>query len=676
MSNQRLFAAIAAGTVAFLIIFASSLAPIAPLLAVSSNAVTLTNNAISLTSSAPATRNPKYVAPAAYKTVVPANAPIDSVLEYGADPTGQTDSTAAIQAAINNNQQSDESYHRAHRVFLPAGTYRISDTIVGRRWIHLVGESKATTKIVLSNNATGFGDVNTPKNVVQVGFSGNESYGVRISDLSIEVGTGNAGAIGLQYHGNNSSNCSRIGITMKSGFAALRIGGKTNVTHSPGPLIVEDLDLDGGKVGVFIDHFINEITAWNLNFKHQTEAVFQTTNAAYLHGGHISSVQSGDVKVFDDRGTWGAAVALIDSSFKTTDATVTAFNFKNTEGEKYGYYFDNVELAGYGNAIDYYGIKSGNGTGTLYDASKTSKPEHPDVVKTAFSSSATRLNLPIQEHPLYYNPVLSEWTEIPHAADGATLQQLLSNQSHRALYVGKRSDNQGRSIVNINTDLTIPPHIECIDFMGQDIQLHAGENAQRTVTVTGGDANSPPLVLRFASFDGAINLQHQSPRTVIIEHGYFFGSYTAAPGAGNLFVKDTTGLTKFTLTAGQNAWMRQANTARFNLPTWFAESTPIFNLSNANLWVIGIMTEHHHHPNFHLEAGSKVESIGFWFNAYEDKKPWWFFDIADSQLFVGGYLNQGNGGVNLLRETRDGVTQTYTPPDNESRITGSIVAHP
>lgn len=57
---------------------------------------------------------------------------------FGADPTGVADSTAAIQAAIN--QAGGTATMRAAKVFIPAGNYKITDTIlIDRKNVDLEG---------------------------------------------------------------------------------------------------------------------------------------------------------------------------------------------------------------------------------------------------------------------------------------------------------------------------------------------------------------------------------------------------------------------------------------------------------------------------------------------------------------------------------------------------------
>ena len=67
--------------------------------------------------------------PCIVETIHPTDAPVIADIiatdpEYGADPTGETDSTAAIKKALRDCQSNGGG-----TVYLPAGTYRVSETI-------------------------------------------------------------------------------------------------------------------------------------------------------------------------------------------------------------------------------------------------------------------------------------------------------------------------------------------------------------------------------------------------------------------------------------------------------------------------------------------------------------------------------------------------------------------
>lgn len=80
--------------------------------------------------------------------------------EAGATGDWRTDDTKALQAAIS----------RARTVFLPFGTYRITDTLHLRPDTQLVGEG--LSRIVLGDHAPGFGDTDAPKAVVSTPTDG------------------------------------------------------------------------------------------------------------------------------------------------------------------------------------------------------------------------------------------------------------------------------------------------------------------------------------------------------------------------------------------------------------------------------------------------------------------------------------------------------------------------
>ena len=76
------------------------------------------------------------------------------MLDFGADPTGATDSTAAIQAALDGGPDGDSRYV----VHLPAGTYRIDGELVVRRpHTVLVGAGSADSKLWFTATDVGFG---------------------------------------------------------------------------------------------------------------------------------------------------------------------------------------------------------------------------------------------------------------------------------------------------------------------------------------------------------------------------------------------------------------------------------------------------------------------------------------------------------------------------------------
>lgn len=199
---------------------------------------------------------------------------------YHADPTGQADSTDAIQRAVNDARDS-------WRVcFFPEGTYQISDTIsceqqVARLdrprytddkaqhyWdrpnrITMIGSTKGKRPLLkLAPDARGFDDPKQPKRAVWVwaqtrnSAEGSEepewgveqpniSFGHIFRGIDIDV-SGHAGAIGIRHSGSQGSSLQDVTINAEGAYAGLsNCCGQGGGTHN--------VEVIGGQFGIRID---------------------------------------------------------------------------------------------------------------------------------------------------------------------------------------------------------------------------------------------------------------------------------------------------------------------------------------------------------------------------------------------------------------------------------------
>ena len=150
---------------------------------------------------------------------------------YSADPSGQQDSTRAIQSAVE--------YGRANKltVFVPNGTYRLTDTLNCTEHrdgflqpITLVGEvsTKGRPTFFLPAKSTGFTNQSSPKYLVHFWeddalkpssrhhtfaepptpstVKTNVNYHQIFQGINIRIGAGNFGAIGIRLRGAQGSN--------------------------------------------------------------------------------------------------------------------------------------------------------------------------------------------------------------------------------------------------------------------------------------------------------------------------------------------------------------------------------------------------------------------------------------------------------------------------------------
>ncbi len=191
------------------------------------------------------------------------------VKSYGADPSGAKDSTAALQAAIS------ESKAKGNRIiWLVKGTYLVSAML---KWAgppqmgpSLLGDSREGTIIRLADRSPGFQDPDAAQGVVRTGWGSADNFCIDIRDLTIDTGSGNPGASGIQYMSNNQGSIRRV--TVRSGDGAGVAGLDLAYTDMIGPCYLADISVEGFNVGVRTSSTVNSNVIERLSLKHQRVA--------------------------------------------------------------------------------------------------------------------------------------------------------------------------------------------------------------------------------------------------------------------------------------------------------------------------------------------------------------------------------------------------------------------
>ena len=170
---------------------------------------------------------------------------------FRADPTGQADATAAIRRAM------EEARRRKAAVFFPSGVYLVSDTLeycfdraASRKGKDspcvLIGshETQQRPKIRLAPNSPGYQDAQRPKMVVHIWARSpqdadvaqpNISMNQIVLNLDIEIGGGNPGAVAIHHDAAQGSGIEDVTIQLGDGLAGIvglqaGGGGTHNVT--------------------------------------------------------------------------------------------------------------------------------------------------------------------------------------------------------------------------------------------------------------------------------------------------------------------------------------------------------------------------------------------------------------------------------------------------------------
>lgn len=217
---------------------------------------------------------------------------------YHADPTGKKDATLALQRAL------DDARDARLVAYLPAGRYRVSDTLQGIvgtvRWDQwpyagwsdpwvafasfqypcvLAGPAAGgRATLVLADDAPGFGDPLQPKPVVYFwarAESGpqpqpdvpqsNINFNQKILSVDFDLGTGNAGAIAIDHRGAEGSTIEDVSIQATGAFAGLR--------HAPGSGgAMHGIRVRGGRYGLYLIGSQPSPLVSDLTLSEQTEA--------------------------------------------------------------------------------------------------------------------------------------------------------------------------------------------------------------------------------------------------------------------------------------------------------------------------------------------------------------------------------------------------------------------
>jgi hypothetical protein len=205
----------------------------------------------------------------------PADAGVLNVRDFGAKGDGVTDDTKALIAAIDAaGPDTGPNFWRTRIVYLPPGTYLVSDTLTHHyanggfaSGMSLRGASPSNTVIRLRDHAPGFGDPGTPRGVIMTTAKlldgsptsggkdythkgeGNDAYENFVEDLTVDVGAGNPGAVGIDYLANNLGAVRDVAVRAPAGSGAIGIDMQRKWI---GPALLQHVTVQGFATGIAI----------------------------------------------------------------------------------------------------------------------------------------------------------------------------------------------------------------------------------------------------------------------------------------------------------------------------------------------------------------------------------------------------------------------------------------
>jgi len=463
-------------------------------------------------------------------------------------------------------------------IYFPKGTYLISDTICYSMdnlrnslnsemfWrIRMVGESQEETILKLRNKSRGFeyGMSRPVVSFVRGNFS-NISMTNFIRNLTIDVGQGNPGAVGIEFMGDNCAGIENV--TIRSSDPKLRGQVGLSTTRDGATCChFKNITIDGFEIGMRF-HMDGYLVCENIHLRNQTVRGISVKDNAVVSIRGLASENA--VPVLQINGH-SAFVVFLDAVLKGGGPIVPAIEFidgqlflRNIQTEGYQYALVSSYIPGWGS----HAIVEDKNISEFVSGNATTLSDHQEK---------RSLDIKVEKTPEFeMEPDFSKWVHpgtFGAVGDGKTddtqaIQQAMDS-GQPIIYF-----QQGRYLVN--APIRIPPTVQQVNFMFVD--FIAGEDIKQMkdkgmFTVV-GESNNPLLLEDVFSFEENCGhhyfVEHASTRTLVMRnlHTQSCAAYRNSVPGGTVFMENiasTTGNLNDTyqqpcfVFQGQKAWCAQ-----------------------------------------------------------------------------------------------------------------------
>lgn len=520
----------------------------------------------------------------------PADAGFINVKDYGAVGNGIADDTAAINAALAASDGGvDSPFGKSRIVYLPLGTYLVTSPLYKAKpngdfssGMILLGQSRQGTIIKLGNSAEGYTnpaqqraiilttsdasyDAQTLKGIEadQSIGEGNRGYANFVENLTIDAGSGNLGAIGIDYLANKFGAVRSV--TLRAAADSGKIGIRM-LRKWAGPVYLQDDLIDGFNIGVAVRQADLSVSLDKLTLNNQRQwGLYNNNSLVSLRALRTNNtltpiVNSGAKSLMFLNGGAFYHTNGVDSDIITNTGSM---NIRNLGMRGYGLLFGKTPEVFANGVYAQEGTFEGN----------TKKS----------SAFQTWSSMPV-DPPAVPNTPVGEWVSVDHPGSGLMATAAL----RAALASGADTIYLPHGLYEIDENIVIPPNVQRIVGMFSTIKAVASDRldaSQPFFRTSNGTVN---LMLEKLNFTGAIDglttLEHAGARTLTLRDVTMEGkkSVRRLAGAGTLFVESFSG-GQFVLEGTSNSWMRQVNIE--------SDGGTCISNGTGRLWVHGLKSQ-------------------------------------------------------------------------------------